>query len=347
MGLFLAGLLALADATVADVELRDARGTPVRLADPARPTVVVFLNADCPMAQLSAPRLAALAGRYAPGAVRFLAVGVGAEVPPPEFAGALPFPYLRDPDGRLAEALGATRSPEAFVLGAARRRTPAQAVARRPRRGAGRSRRRAAGHGAADGLRRLPARPATRRPRVAGSDVRPRHRADPGAALRRLPPARRGRPVRAHELRPGPRTRRDAGRVGRGRGDAAVGRGPRVRPLPQRPPAERGVEAAGRRVGAARLPRRPARRRAGAGPADRLGDRHAGRGLRDAGGVRRAGRGRRRVPALLRRSRLHSGNVGRRRRGAAGQPPRRPPLHRLAVPAGRDRPGRAVRDGPP
>ncbi len=124
MGLLLGALfaVALADAPVPDLELRDASGAAVRLhGAPGRATVVVFLNADCPMAQLSAPRLAALAGRFAPPAVRFLAVAVGEDAPAPEFARGLPFPYLRDPDGRLADALGATRSPQAFVLDADRR----------------------------------------------------------------------------------------------------------------------------------------------------------------------------------------------------------------------------------
>ena len=124
MGLLLGALLAaaLTDTPVPEIGLRDARGAAVALhAAPARPTVVVFLNADCPMAQLSAPRLAALASHYPTGAVRFLAVGVGDALPPAEFVAALPFEHLRDPNGRLADALGATRSPEAFVLDGARR----------------------------------------------------------------------------------------------------------------------------------------------------------------------------------------------------------------------------------
>jgi peroxiredoxin len=129
MGLAVGAMLAAAAASspVPDLELRDTSGVTVRLsADPARATVVVFLGTACPLANLYAPRVKALAGRFPPGAVRVLAVSTDAGDDPAAAAAfaathSFPFPYLHDPDGRAAAALGATRTPEAVLLDAGRR----------------------------------------------------------------------------------------------------------------------------------------------------------------------------------------------------------------------------------
>ncbi|MFO0799738.1 MAG: redoxin domain-containing protein [Gemmataceae bacterium] len=126
MGLALGAMLAAAVASppVPDFELRDTSGTAVTLAaDPPRVTVVVFLGTDCPLANLYAPRVKALAGRFPRDAVRVLAVCANAGDDAGAFAAAhaLPFPYLLDPGGRAAALLGATRTPEAVVLDAGRR----------------------------------------------------------------------------------------------------------------------------------------------------------------------------------------------------------------------------------
>jgi thiol-disulfide isomerase/thioredoxin len=83
--------------------------------------VVVFLGVDCPLARLYAPRLIELARAYGPRGVAFLAVDANAGDSAAELSRfaverALTFPFLRDPAGALADRLGATRTPEAFVL---------------------------------------------------------------------------------------------------------------------------------------------------------------------------------------------------------------------------------------
>jgi peroxiredoxin/mono/diheme cytochrome c family protein len=126
IGLLLAA--ALAPRPVTDFELRDSADMPCRLSAVAngRPTVVVFLGVDCPMASLYAGRLNELAGRFPAGAVAVLGIAPNRGDDRPALAAfardhRLTFPLLRDPDGRVAGLFGATRSPHAFVLDADRR----------------------------------------------------------------------------------------------------------------------------------------------------------------------------------------------------------------------------------
>jgi peroxiredoxin len=117
----------LSDLPVPDFELHDTRGATVRLASPtAQPVVIVFLGVDCPLANLYAQRLTVLAGRFPPGAVRFLAVNSNDHDDIPSMAAfvrdhSMRFPYLKDSDGRVAGLLGASRTPEAFILDTGRR----------------------------------------------------------------------------------------------------------------------------------------------------------------------------------------------------------------------------------
>jgi peroxiredoxin/mono/diheme cytochrome c family protein len=126
IGLILAA--ALAPRPLPDFELRDAADVPHRLSAVAknRPVVVVFFGVDCPMANLYAPRLNELAGRFPPGAVTVLAIDPNRGDDGPALAAfarehRLTFPLLRDPDGRVAALFGATRSPHAFLLDASHR----------------------------------------------------------------------------------------------------------------------------------------------------------------------------------------------------------------------------------
>jgi peroxiredoxin/mono/diheme cytochrome c family protein len=119
---------ALAPRVVPDFELRDTTDTPVRFSAVARNrvAVVVFLGTDCPVAKLYTARLNDLTARFPAGAVTVLTIDPnrGDDLPElVEFAREhkLTFPLLRDPDGRVAESFGATRSPQAFVLDAERR----------------------------------------------------------------------------------------------------------------------------------------------------------------------------------------------------------------------------------
>src|SRR5436305_722529 len=106
-----------------DFELLDPAGTPVRLSAhaPSRPVVLVFCGAECPLANLYAPRLAELARTFEPSGVRFLAVNPVPQDGLPALARfarehRLPFPVVKDPDGRVASLCGATRTPEVVLL---------------------------------------------------------------------------------------------------------------------------------------------------------------------------------------------------------------------------------------
>src|SRR3954463_12685891 len=113
---------------VPDFELLDPAGAPVRLSAHAahKPVVLVFVSADCPLANLYAPRLAELARRLEPQGVRLLALD-----PVPQDGAAavarfareprLPFPIVKDPDARVAARCGATRTAEVILLDAGRR----------------------------------------------------------------------------------------------------------------------------------------------------------------------------------------------------------------------------------
>jgi peroxiredoxin len=109
---------------VADFALPDVRtGRTVALADFAgRPAVaVVFLGIDCPIAELYAPRLAALSRSFEARGVAFLGVNANAHDSVEEIAAhaqrlALPFPVLRDEGNVLADRLKADRMCEVVVL---------------------------------------------------------------------------------------------------------------------------------------------------------------------------------------------------------------------------------------
>ena len=106
-----------------DFELRDAHGRAVRLADhqDQKAVVLVFLGAECPLARLYGPRLVELAKEYGPRGVTFLGVDANTHDTPSEMlaytqAYKIEFPLLKDAENKLADQLGATRTPEVFVL---------------------------------------------------------------------------------------------------------------------------------------------------------------------------------------------------------------------------------------
>ena len=115
----------MAPRPVAEFALRDTTGTEVRLLRD-RPNVVVFLGNDCPMARMYSLRLKEFAAQYPDHSVGFLAVNANAHDDAKSMAAfardyPLGFPFAHDPDGRVADLLGATRSPQAFVLDSGRR----------------------------------------------------------------------------------------------------------------------------------------------------------------------------------------------------------------------------------
>jgi peroxiredoxin/mono/diheme cytochrome c family protein len=87
--------------------------------------VVVFLGTECPLANLYLPTLAGLHREYAGKGVQFLAVNSNSQdsflaVSAHAQERSVPFPVLKDFDHRVADAFGATRTPEAFLLDARR-----------------------------------------------------------------------------------------------------------------------------------------------------------------------------------------------------------------------------------
>ena len=154
-----------------------ARSTATRTG---RPFVVAFVDTECPVANLYIPALIDLHKAYAARGVQFLAINSSSQ---DSFASVsahaqergVPFPVLKDFDQSVADAFGAERTPEVFLLDAGRhdplprphrrpvrhRLPPRQADAGRPQGGP----RRAAG-GPAD------RNAADRRSRAARSNVR-------------------------------------------------------------------------------------------------------------------------------------------------------------------------------
>jgi thiol-disulfide isomerase/thioredoxin len=83
--------------------------------------VVAFLGTECPLARLYGPRLAELAAAYGPKNVAFLAIDANQQDTLSEMAqyarvSKIEFPFLKDPGNVVADAFGAVRTPEVFVL---------------------------------------------------------------------------------------------------------------------------------------------------------------------------------------------------------------------------------------
>jgi peroxiredoxin len=108
---------------VDNFSLRDFHGNAHsldKLAD-KKVVVLVFLGADCPLARLYAPRLSQLSREYAGKDVAILGVDANVQDTPTKLTNyarsyKVEFPILLDAGNALADTLGATRTPEAFVL---------------------------------------------------------------------------------------------------------------------------------------------------------------------------------------------------------------------------------------
>lgn len=105
-------------------ELQDYRGRAYRLESyENQPVVVAFLGAECPLAKLYGPRLQHLADEYADQGVAVLGVSSNVQDSVTELAAyarrhGLKFPILKDVGNRVADAFGAERTPEVFLLNA-------------------------------------------------------------------------------------------------------------------------------------------------------------------------------------------------------------------------------------
>jgi len=93
--------------------------------------VVVFSCNHCPYVQAYEERMIAFQNNYASKGVRLVAINSNdtANYPDDDFDGMLkrareknfPFPYLRDGDQQIAEAYGATHTPQFFVFDSGRK----------------------------------------------------------------------------------------------------------------------------------------------------------------------------------------------------------------------------------
>ncbi len=108
---------------VGDIRLPDSYGQQRSLGDyaAADAVVVVFLGVECPLAKLYGPRLEAIAEDYRDRNVIVLGVNSNRQDSLTELAAygrrhGVTFPLLKDNHAEAAEAFGATRTPEAFVL---------------------------------------------------------------------------------------------------------------------------------------------------------------------------------------------------------------------------------------
>src|SRR5262249_52843094 len=114
-------------AKIADFTLPDVhrRSRSLQTFKDKKAFVVVFLGTECPVANLYVPTLVAMHEEYAAKGVQFLAINAN---PQDRFVSVsahaqernLPFQVLKDFDQRVAEAFGAKRTPEAFLLDAKR-----------------------------------------------------------------------------------------------------------------------------------------------------------------------------------------------------------------------------------
>jgi len=129
VGLSLAAPLAQAETNlptgrkIANFKLEDYRGGEHSLSELAgkKGTVVAFLGTECPLAKTYAPRLAELAAKYQGQGVAFVGIDANrqdslAEIAAYARTAGIEFPVLKDLNNKVADAIGATRTPEVFVL---------------------------------------------------------------------------------------------------------------------------------------------------------------------------------------------------------------------------------------
>lgn len=114
--------------TVADFTLDNCYGKSVSLSDFAdsQATVIVFLGTECPLAKLYGPRLTDIQNRYKTRGVQVIGINANKQDSLTEIAAyvhrhQIGFPMLRDTGNVVADAMGAKRTPEAFLIDRDRR----------------------------------------------------------------------------------------------------------------------------------------------------------------------------------------------------------------------------------
>jgi peroxiredoxin len=110
-------------AKVPDFTLKDTGGRTHSLSayKGKKAVIVVFVGTECPIANLYLSTLAEMHKKYAPKGVQILAINANdqdtfEEVVAHAREHHVPFPVLKDPEQRSADALGGRRTPEAFLL---------------------------------------------------------------------------------------------------------------------------------------------------------------------------------------------------------------------------------------
>jgi peroxiredoxin len=108
---------------VADFRLRDTAGQYRSLSEfrDKKALVIVFIGTQCPIANSYTPTLVEMHNRYAKKGVQFLAINANdqdsfEDVCKHARERKIPFPVLKDSEHKGANALGAQRTPEAFLL---------------------------------------------------------------------------------------------------------------------------------------------------------------------------------------------------------------------------------------
>ena len=107
---------------VKNFTLKDYRGKTHSLDDykESKAVVLAFVGTECPLAKLYSPRLQELANEYG-DSVSFIAVNSNRQDSITEIAAnarihKIQFPVLKDLANKVADQIGATRTPEVFVL---------------------------------------------------------------------------------------------------------------------------------------------------------------------------------------------------------------------------------------
>ncbi|TWT54932.1 Thiol-disulfide oxidoreductase ResA [Rubripirellula amarantea] len=103
--------------------LDNCYGKPVTLSDfeSSSAIVIVFLGTECPLAKLYGPRLNEIQRQYADRGLQVIGINSNkqdslSEVVAYVHRHEITFPMLKDPANRVADAMNAQRTPEAFLL---------------------------------------------------------------------------------------------------------------------------------------------------------------------------------------------------------------------------------------
>lgn len=109
--------------TIADFTLADVGGTSHRLSQygDSAAVVLMFIATQCPVSNDYNPRMAELANTYQRKGVQFLGINSNKQEPVDEIVehslrNGFPFPVLKDHQNVIADQLGATRTPEVYVV---------------------------------------------------------------------------------------------------------------------------------------------------------------------------------------------------------------------------------------